>query len=279
MKKQQKKLSIIAVMFAALLAFTFVPSAKADAASKTEHTYTGADYIITPGKSVQLSTGNSCSYVSDNPRVATVDANGKVVGKSGGYAVITVTSSYGTKSNVEIGVKTKSYYPNITDRYKVGKDIPAGQYVLLKDPQVSGNFAYWALYKNKNSSYLRNDGFSYTSIVTLKKGQYLDFNGCYAVPIKRVNKNVFSLKNLNKYGLKEGATVKVGYGFAAGTYKFTLAKGHTSGSIHIASKDRGLNPKYNYISTSYLSTSRKTVTIKVKKGQYVEIEGATVKRK
>ena len=113
----------------------------------------------------------------------------------------------------------------------------------------------------------------------MKKGQYLDFNGGYAVPISKVNKNLFSLKNLNKYGPKEGTTVKVGFGFPEGTYKFTLAKGKSGGSIYIASKDRGLNPKYQYTSRYYLSKSKKSVTVKVKKGQYVEIEGCTVKRK
>lgn len=281
MNNLRKKLSIFAVMFAALLAFTLVPSANADAASKNTHSYSGADYIINQGKSVQLSYGNLYTYTSDNPKVATVDANGKVVGKSGGYAVITIKSASGYSTTCEIGVKSKSYYPNSTTKYKVGKDIPAGQYVIIHDPQVkvSDDFTYWALYKSKNGTYLRNDGFSYTSIATLKKGQYFEFNGGYAVPINRVNKTVFSVKNLNKYGPKEGTTVKVGVGFSAGTYKFTLAKGKSAGYIYIASKDRGLNPKYNYTSRYYLSKSKKSVTVKVKKGQYVEIEGCTVKRK
>lgn len=280
MNKLKKKLSIFAVMFAALLAFTLVPSANADAASKNTHSYVGADYIINQGKSVQLPYGNLYTYTSDNPKVATVDANGKVVGKTGGYAVITVKSSYGSTSTVEIGVKSKSYYPNSSDKYKVGTDIPAGQYVIIHDPQVkSTDFTYWALHKSKNGSYLRNDGFSYTSIVTLKKGQYIDFNGGYAVPISKVNKTIFSVKNLNKYGPKEGTTVKVGYGFSAGTYKFTLAKGKSYGYISVASQDRGLNVKRKYISRYYLSKSKKSVTVKVKKGQYVEIEGCTVKRK
>lgn len=281
MNNLKKKLSVFAVMFAALLAFTLIPATSANAATKNTHSYSGADYIINQGKSVQLPGGSSYTYKSDNAAVATVDANGKVIGKKGGYAVITATSSYGFTTKIEIGVKSKSYYPNSTGRYKVGKDIPAGQYVIIHDTQVksSDNFTYWALYKSKNGSMLRNDGFSYTSIVTLKKGQYLDFNGGYAVPISKVNKNIFSVKNLNKYAVKEGATVKVGVGFAAGTYKFTLASGKSSGWVYVASKDRGLNPNYNYSGRYYISKSKKSVTVKLKKGQYVEMEGCTVKKK
>ena len=283
MNNLKKKLSVFAVMFAAMLAFTLFPASSADAATKTTkntHSYTGADYIISQGKSLKLPGGNSYTYKSDNTAIATVDANGKVIGKKGGYAVITQTSSFGSTTKIEIGVKSKSYYPNINGTYKVGKDIPAGQYVVIHDTQVksSDNFTYWAIYKNKKGTMVRNDGFSYTSIVTLKKGQYFDLNGGYAVPINKVNKSIFTVKNLNKYA-KGGATVKVGTGFAPGTYKFTLAKGKSSATIDIASKDRGANLNYKYSKSYYISKSSKSVTIRLKKGQYVEMNGCTLKKK
>lgn len=282
MNNLKKKLSVIAVMFAFMLAFTLIPAANADAAQNT-HKYSGADYIINQGKSVQLPNSNIKSFVSDTPKVATVNSTGKVVGKKGGYAVITATSAHGATYKYEVGVKSKTYYPSNKTMYKVGKDIPAGQYVVIHDMQVktSDNFTYWAIYKKKNSGLMRNDGFSYTSIVTLKKGQYFELHGGYAVPIKKVNKNIFSVKNLNKYAPSEGATVKVGYGFAPGTYKFTLkatAKGRTSGTVYVATKDRGLNLNYDYVERYYLSKTQKSATIKLKKGQYVEMSGCTVKR-
>lgn len=281
MNNLKKQLSVFAVMFAAMLAFTLIPATSADAATKNTHSYNGADYVISQGKSVTIPGGSSYTYKSDNTAVATVDANGKVVGKKGGYAVITQTSSYGYTYKFEIGVKSKSYYPNSTSKYKVGKDIPAGQYVIIHDPLVNtgDNFTYWALYKSKNGTFIRNNGFSYTSIITLKKGQYFEFNGGYAVPISKVNKSIFTVKNLNKYIKdKDGATVKVGTGFAAGTYKFTLASGKSYGYIYVASKDRGLNLNNEYTRYS-VSKSSKSVTIKLKKGQYVEMSGCTVKKK
>lgn len=283
MNNLKKKLSVIAVMFAFMLAFTLIPAASADAATKNTHKYSGADYIVNQGKSVQLPNNNIKSFVSDTSGVATVNSTGKVVGKKGGYAVITATSFYGSTYKYEIGVKSKTYYPNSRTAYKVGKDIPAGQYVVIHDLQVksSDNFTYWAIYKKKNSGLMRNDGFSYTSIVTLKKGQYFEVNGGYAVPIKKVNKSIFSVKKLNKYAPSEGATVKVGYGFAPGTYRFTFKstrKTQTTGTVYVASKDRGLNPNYNYVGRYGLSKFRKSVTVKLKKGQYVEMSGCTVKR-
>lgn len=281
MNNLKKKLSLFVVMFAAMLVFSLAPATNADAATKKTHSYSGASYVVNQGKSLQLPTGAGYTYSSDNTKIATVDANGKVVGKKGGCVIITAKSASGYSRTFEVGVKSKTYYPNIYGKYKVGKDIPAGQYVVIHDPLVksTNNFTYWALYKNKNGTFMRNDGFSYTSIVTLKKGQYFDFNGGYAVPIKKVNKTVFSLKNLNKYGPKEGTTVKVGYGFPAGTYKFTLAKGMSYGSINVATKDRGLNSNYKYVKRCYVSKSAKTVTITVKKGQYLEISGCTIKKK
>lgn len=279
MNNIKKKLSICAVMFVAMLVFSLVPATNADAAKKT-HSYSGTSYVVNQGKSLQLPTVAGYTYSSDNTKIATVNATGKVTGKKAGCAIITAKSPSGYTTTYEVGVKSSSYYPNISGYYKVGKDMPAGQYVVIHDPMVksTNNFTYWAISKSKNGGFIRNDGFSYTSIVTLKKGQYFDFNGGYAVPIKKVNKSIFSLKNLNKYGPSEGTTVKVGCGFAAGTYKFTLAKGKTSGCVYIATTDRGLNTKYKY-DRYYLSKSKKTVTIKLKKGQYVEIEGCTVKKK
>ena len=61
MNNLKKKLSVIAVMFAFMLAFTLIPAANADAAQNT-HKYSGADYIINQGKSVQLPNSNIKSF-------------------------------------------------------------------------------------------------------------------------------------------------------------------------------------------------------------------------
>ncbi len=73
-----------------------------------------ADVVLTPGHTTQLvatiapanATSTSVSYTSNNPYVATVDANGLVTAKKGGTAVITATTSNGLSTTCKIHVAT-----------------------------------------------------------------------------------------------------------------------------------------------------------------------------
>ena len=140
MNISKKKLSLLAVMFVAMLVFSLAPATNAEAATKKTHSYTGARYVVNQGKSMQLPTTTGYTYSSDNTKIATVSATGKVTGKKGGCVLITAKSPYGYSTTYEVGVKSKSYYPNIYGKYKVGKDIPAGQYVVIHDPLVTMAF-------------------------------------------------------------------------------------------------------------------------------------------
>lgn len=280
MNNFKKKISALALVLVAALAFTLIPADKAEAATKKNHSYSGVDYVLTVGKTKQLSNSYAVKWSSDNNKVATVDQTGKVTAKSGGVAVITATSTYGYTYEYEIGVKTKNYYPNITGMYKVGKDMPAGQYAIIHDSKsmAGDDFTYWALYKSKKGKLINNDAVSYTSIVTVKKGQYLDFNGGYAVPLKKVKKSTFSISKVNKGVSKYGTVVKVGYGFPAGTYKFTLKSGSSSGFVSVTSKDDGVNTSSSYDYISSVSKSNKSVVVTVKKGQYLRLYNCTAKK-
>ena len=99
--------------------------------------YLGGDYVLKVGKTKQLPKKSGVKWSSDNKKVATVTQTGKVKAKSGGTAVITATTSSGYKCEYEIGVQSRKYYPNIDEKMKVGKDIPAGQYVLIRDTKCS----------------------------------------------------------------------------------------------------------------------------------------------
>lgn len=282
MKNLRGRLSAFALVFAAVLAFTLIPSDKVDAATKTSHSYKGVDYVLTVGKTKQLSNSSAVKWKSDNTKVATVTQKGKVKAKAGGVAVITATTASGSTKTYEIGVKTKSYYPNVQGKLKAGKDIPAGQYVLIRDTKCSGiSGGYWTIY-DKNGSSLRSQLFSYTAIVTVAKGQYLDYNGCYAVPIKKASKSMFTVAKVNKYIGSAGTTVKVGYGFPAGTYKFTLKKGSTLAYVTVADKDVS-NTKSSFFGSEYstyetLKKSKTSITVTLKKGQYLRVVSCTVKK-
>lgn len=65
--------------------------------------------------------------------------------------------------------------------YRVGIDIPAGEYKLTTDDS-----GYYCIYKNSVPPFdiVSNDIFDGSSYVTVKNGQYLMTSGCIAVPVK-----------------------------------------------------------------------------------------------
>ena len=65
--------------------------------------------------------------------------------------------------------------------YRVGIDIPAGEYKLTTD-----DTGYWCIYKDSVVPFdiVNNDMFDASSYVTVKDGQYLKISDCTAVPVK-----------------------------------------------------------------------------------------------
>lgn len=285
-KLLQKRLYCVLSVLALALLITLLPASQTQAATKVTHNYSGADYILAKGKSVTIKNSYVVKWSSDNSKIATVNQQGKVVAKSGGVAVITGTTSYGGKYTYEVGVKTSTFIPASRTRYKAGKDIASGTYVVIHDKKVDStdSFTYWAIYTKKNGGkLLTNDGFSYTSIVTVKKGQCLELSGGYAVPLKKASRSLFTVTNLNKNitAYARGAAAKVGYGLPAGTYKFTLAKKSSYGTINICKRAKSGSYSYTTDVIDYASlskSSKKSVTVTLKKGQYIYYQGCTLKK-
>lgn len=282
----RKSLSSILFIFALAMVFTLIPANQTQAANKITHKFSGVDYLLTKGKTVTLKNSSVVKWTSENSKVASVSGNGKVTAKSAGVTTIIGTTKYGSTCTYDVGVKTNSFIPAYKTRYKVGKDMPAGTYAVIHDPKSSSKYTYWDIHnKKKNGKLLNNDGFSYTSIVTLKKGEYFELNGGYAVPLNKAAKSVFSVKNLNKYSASYsyyyGGAAKVGYGLPAGTYKITLCKGASSGCITLMNKPKDKDA-YNHnktVDNTYISkSSNKSATITLKKGQYVYFYGCQFKK-
>lgn len=65
-------------------------------------------------------------------------------------------------------------------QYKVGTDIPSGEYVLF----ASDGKGYFCLSSDGNADdIIVNDNFEYNSILTINDGEYLNLTRCYAIPI------------------------------------------------------------------------------------------------
>lgn len=238
--------------------------------------------IVNKGKTVQLSVlnaaGATISWSSDNTNVATVDANGVVSGVNKGTAKITASViregyTYTSKYTCEIGVKTSDYLPETPTGYSylVGKDIKAGQYVVFKNENEDFS-AFWAI-TNKTGKKTIDCAFTYgTAIITVAKNQRLEIHRGYAVPIKKVSKSTFKLNKLNK---SYDFTAKVGYGFNAGKYKISKAKGY-KGKCYVTVYSSNKAPLYKHKVKSYYGKNSYKITLK--KGQYLVVTGGTIKK-
>lgn len=148
---------------------------------------------------------------------------------------------------------TETYYASM---YHVGTDMPAGEYILFAD----NGYGYFEVAKDatgKVESIIANNNFTYNTIVTVKKGQYLQMNSAYAVPFSKV-----ASLDTSKSGM-----FKVGVHISAGKYKI-VADGNY-GYVEIckdSSHDlNSISSNDNFDGTKY---------IEVKNGQYVLLSNA-----
>lgn len=147
--------------------------------------------------------------------------------------------------------------------YKIGTDIPAGEYVLIGD-----GMAYFQVSKDSTGSFdsiICNDNFSNRSIISVKDGQYLSIKNAKGYPYADAPKQE-AVDNV----LPEGM-YKVGVDLPAGEYQLsTDGQGYAE-----VSKDS------QHIMDSILSndnfSGQKYIT--VKDGQYLKLTRTSLKLK
>lgn len=147
--------------------------------------------------------------------------------------------------------------------YKVGADLPPGEYVLLSDDNC-----YFQLTKDSTGeldSIICNDNFSGRSIVTVRRGEYLTVNGARIVPVKKAPKPE------PVGGLLPAGMYKVGTDIRPGEYKI-VADG--SGYVEVAKDSRheldSIVSNDNFDGEMYVTVS---------KGQYLKLSSASLKVK
>ena len=64
--------------------------------------------------------------------------------------------------------------------YKIGVDMPAGEYILFCDSDVKGYFCVSS--DSNQKDIIQNENFEYNSIITVNDGEYFDLERSYAVP-------------------------------------------------------------------------------------------------
>jgi hypothetical protein len=121
--------------------------------------------------------------------------------------VLPTTTPLPTSTPIPTAVPTpaaKSYY---NGTFKVGTDIPEGEYVIFNNSSYSG---YFCLSSDSNGeNIIANENFDYNSIIYIMNGEYLRLSRARAVPINDAS-------GINTNG--EGC-FKIGSHLSAGTYK------------------------------------------------------------
>ena len=96
------------------------------------------------------------------------------------YTTFTDITSSVKLSSSSSNSSSKSYTQYSAGVYKVGTDLPAGEYVVF----ASGSAGYFCVSSDSNQNdILFNDNFSTNSIITVNDGEYVNLSRCYAIPI------------------------------------------------------------------------------------------------
>lgn len=141
--------------------------------------------------------------------------------------------------------------------YKVGQDIPPGEYVLFAE---AADTHYFQISKDSSGtlkSISANGVFKTNTIVTVDKGQYFNFIGCYAVPITEVSK-----LDTTKEGM-----FKVGLHLEPGEYQIWPTDG-SDAPYYAVRKDS--THILESIKTNGIAEGREYITLE--KGDYLELQ-------
>ena len=146
--------------------------------------------------------------------------------------------------------------------YKVGTDIPAGEYVVYADGYM-GYAEVASDSSGKLESIITNNNFSYNMIITIEDGQYFKLTNCYAVPIE---------ENPPVDASGEG-TFKIGTHLQAGEYKLEVSKNNSVGYgyVQVSSDSTGI---LNSIIANDNFEGSKYIT--VSDGQYLTLSGCHI---
>lgn len=166
----------------------------------------------------------------------------------------------GPAENGETSEPAKTRYKAST--YKVGSDIPAGEYVVYCDSFMG----YIETAKDSSGtldSIIANDNISTNSIVTISDGQYFKMTGCYAVPIEEAGSPDTSSDGM----------FKVGVHIPAGEYKIEVDEDSVMGFGYVEISKDSYHVLDSIISNDNFEGSK---YITVSDGQYLKLTGCRI---
>lgn len=174
------------------------------------------------------------------------------------------TAALEETDNGEGDVASEENETKYTDgMYKVGSDIPAGEYVVFADGILG--IGYMEVAKDSSGeldSIIANANIEGNDIITISDGQYFKLQGAYAIPFEEAELDT----------TKEG-TFKVGTHIPAGEYKIVLDEDNAleMGYIEAATDSSG---SLNSIRTNDNITGDTYIT--VNDGEYLTLTGCHI---
>ncbi|WP_195199265.1 hypothetical protein [Faecalispora jeddahensis] len=289
MKKRNTKL-IASFLSALIFAASWSMSAFAQTTERTL-TLDTKSYSMAPGniydfKAVVAGPGLSQSdvKVSDSRNGSVVKlssmGNGKyrITALKEGTTYV-VAEINGTHASIQVNVKKGLKQGGVAGRsvavipadasyasgmYKVGTDIPAGEYVLVQTDSLSSYFQVSSSSDGKFESIITNDNFNGRSIVTVSDGQYLNVTRAKIYSIDKAP----ALDKSSGY-LTDGM-YRVGIDIPAGEYKI-FPTDSISGYYELAS-----NSSHQFASIIGNGTISNEQYLTIENGQYLKLSRAKI---
>lgn len=288
MKKQSKR--IASFLIAAVLAGSVSSSAFAETTKRTL-TMDTQSYTMAPGNIYDFKAAVAGPGLSQSNVKVSDSRNGSVVKLksmgSGKYRITAVKegTTYvvaeinGVHASIKVEVKKGVKQGGIATRsisvigsdsgyasgmYKVGTDIPAGEYVLVQNDSTLAYFQVSSSSDGKFESIVANDNFDGRSIVTVSDGQYLNVTRA----------NIYSIDKapaINKSaGYLTDGMYRVGVDIPAGEYKI-VPTDNISGYYELTEDSSHL---FSSIIGNGLISNEQYLTIE--DGQYLKLTRAKI---
>lgn len=188
---------------------------------------------------------------------------GGIIGASGKESNSDTSTANKTGNSVATKTEEKKTEPEkgiAGGQYKVGTDMPAGEYVIVGS-------GYLQISKDSSgefSSILENDNYSNRTIIAVTDGQYVQFSG-----------RAYTWADAPKVDTSKGTLpdgkYKVGVDFPAGEYKVT-----PSGDGYLAVSASASESTGSIVTNDNFNTEK---YITVQDGQYLKLNRASLKLK
>lgn len=153
--------------------------------------------------------------------------------------------------------------------YEVGKDVEAGEYLILID-QEAKDAKYEVRtteFKNSYEDVIISEDFIWNDYVTLYDGQFVELENCNLYPID--NAPAISYEN------RDCVCLKVGRDIEEGNYIVTASQKTFSTSYFKIEVEKDENSNKSHISNEFDFTGDKKISLL--NGQYIRLENCTIK--